>query len=89
MAVSEMDIGIRLAYVRDTYTQESVRAGRNGRMNRNFMSFAAVLGLSALFAAPICPQEKAPAPANTLLQAALKKEKKPYKTVLVMFHATW
>ncbi|HLK59449.1 MAG TPA: hypothetical protein VKU00_23005 [Chthonomonadaceae bacterium] len=58
-------------------------------MNRRFASFAAICCLSVTLAAPVCPQESAPAPSKTLLQSALQKEKKPYKTVLVMFHASW
>ncbi len=50
---------------------------------------AALACLSVLLTAPLYAQDSAPLPAKTLLQLAQRKEKKPAKAILVMFHASW
>jgi hypothetical protein len=58
-------------------------------MPRRWIGFTALMCVSVALCAPIGAQESAPVPAKTLLQRAEQKDKKPTRTILVLFHASW
>jgi hypothetical protein len=58
-------------------------------MQRAILSLSMLLLLAASGVVPAAAKDEKPQPAQTVVDAAVKKAKASSKTVLVLFHASW